>query len=119
MSTQKPPEEGQSDNEPENWPAPDPEELRLLEEHLDQLEKEGVLINGDGIRGSLRHGDAETIDTAGHESVEESEELRQLFKQLAELRAKGIISGGEGPRDSLKPVAHIPGALERFLKCRG
>ena len=65
--------------------------------------------------------EGETIDTAGSESVEEeeSEELRLLFKQLDELRAKGIISGGEGPRDSLKPVAHVPGALERFLKCRG
>ena len=71
MSTQKPPEEGQSDNEPEEWPAPDPEELRLLEEHLDQLEKEGVLMRGEGIRGSL------------------------------------------------KPVAYIPGALERFLEDRG
>ena len=40
MSTQKPPEEEQPDNNPEEWPAPDPEELRLLEEHLDQLEKE-------------------------------------------------------------------------------
>ncbi len=54
MRTQKPPEEGQPDNEPEEWPAPDPEELRLLEEHLDQLEKEGVLMRGDGIRRSLK-----------------------------------------------------------------
>ena len=46
-------------------------------------------------------------------------ELRALDERLAELRAKGIISGGEGPRESLKPVAHIPGALERFLKNRG
>ncbi|MDE2786834.1 MAG: hypothetical protein OXL37_09250 [Chloroflexota bacterium] len=50
MSTQKPPEEGKSDNEPGEWPAPDPEELRLLEEHLDQLEKEGVLMRGEGRR---------------------------------------------------------------------
>ena len=101
--------------EPEEWLDPDADELRRLEEHLDQLEEEGVLVKGDGIRGSLRHGEAETIDTAGHETVEESEELRQLFKQLAELRAKGIISGGEGPRDSLKPTAHVPGAFARFL----
>lgn len=46
------------------------------------------------------------------------EELCALDERLAELRAKGIISGGEGPRESLKPVAHIPGALERFLKNR-
>ncbi|MDE2786836.1 MAG: hypothetical protein OXL37_09260 [Chloroflexota bacterium] len=43
------------------------------------------------------------------------DELRRLQERLAELRAKGIISGDEGPRDSLKPVAHIPGALARFL----
>ena len=54
MSTEKPPDEGQSDNEPEEWPAPDPEELRLLEEHLDQLEKEGVLIKGEGRRDILQ-----------------------------------------------------------------
>ena len=71
MSTQKPPEEEQPDNDQEEWPAPDPEELRLLEEHLDQLEKEGVLVKGDGIRGNL------------------------------------------------KPVAYIPGAVERFFAARG
>ena len=54
MSAQKPPDAGRFDSEQEKWPEPDPEELRLLEEHLDQLEKEGVLIKGDGIRGSLR-----------------------------------------------------------------
>ena len=43
------------------------------------------------------------------------DELRRLKQRLAELRAKGIISGGEGPRDSLKPTAHVPGALARFL----
>ena len=45
----------------------------------------------------------------------DADELRLLQQQLKELRAKGIISGGEGPRDSLKPVAHVPGALARFL----
>ena len=43
------------------------------------------------------------------------EAIRALNQRLAELRAQGIISGGEGPRDSLKPVAHRPGALARFL----
>lgn len=111
MSAQKPPDADRFDSEQEKWPDPDPEELRLLEEHLDQLEKEGILIKGDGIRGSLRYRETDAIETAGHES----EELRQLFKQLAELRAKGIISSGDGPRDSLKPTAQVPGALARFL----
>ena len=43
------------------------------------------------------------------------EAIRALDRQLAELRAQGIISGGEGPRGSLRPVAHLPGALARFL----
>ena len=71
MSAQKPPDAGRFDSEQEKWPEPDPEELRLLEERLE------------------------------------------------ELRAEGILSGGTGPRESLKPVAHIPGALARFLAERG
>ena len=43
------------------------------------------------------------------------EAILALDRQLAELRAQGIISGGEGPRGSLRPVAHLPGALARFL----
>ena len=43
------------------------------------------------------------------------EAIRALDQRLAELRAQGIISGGEGPRGSLKPIAHRPGALARFL----
>ena len=61
---------GQQFDDQEDWPAPDPEELRLLEE------------------------------------------------RLAELRAEGILSGGEGPRSTLRAVAHVPGALERFLQRR-
>ena len=71
MSEQQPPAGRQDDSSQEDWPEPDAEELRLLQEHLDQLEKEGVLIKGDGIRGSL------------------------------------------------KPVAYIPGAVDRFLAERG
>ena len=41
-----------------------------------------------------------------------------LEKRLAELRAQGILSGGDGPRGTLRKVAHVPGALERFLKAR-
>ena len=54
MSDESKPAGQQPDDGREAWPAPDPEELRLLEEHLDQLEKEGVLMRGDGIRGSLK-----------------------------------------------------------------
>ena len=54
MSKQQPPAGRQDNSEPEEWPAPDPEELRLVHEHLDQLEKEGILIKGEGARGSLK-----------------------------------------------------------------
>ena len=44
------------------------------------------------------------------------EAIRALDKRLAELRLQGIISGGGGSRKAmLKPVAHRPGALARFL----
>ena len=45
-------------------------------------------------------------------------EPSDLEKRLSELRAQGILSGGDGPRETLRPVAHVPGALERFLKAR-
>lgn len=54
MSEQQPPAGRQNDSNQEDWPEPDAEELRLLEEHLDQLEKEGILIKGEGIRGSWK-----------------------------------------------------------------
>ena len=43
------------------------------------------------------------------------EAIRVLDRQLAELRAQGIISGGGSREAMLKPVAHRPGALARFL----
>ncbi len=46
------------------------------------------------------------------------EETKKLEKKLAALRAEGILSGGDGPRETLRQVAHVPGALERFLKAR-
>ena len=71
MSEQQPPAGQQNNTNQDDWPEPDPEELRRLEEHLEELEKEGVLFKGDGIRGDL------------------------------------------------KPVAYIPGAVDRFLAERG
>ena len=52
-----------------------------------------------------------------------TDELRDVEmtpeERLAELRARGIIRGGfYGPPQPLKPVARVPGALERFLKER-
>ena len=49
-----------------------------------------------------------------------AEELERDRKEWAELRARGIISGpsSEHPRAPFRPIAHIPGALDRFLKER-
>ena len=54
MSEQQPPAGRQDNGNEEEWPEPDPGELRQLEEYLDQLEKEGVLAKGDGIRDNLK-----------------------------------------------------------------
>ena len=116
MSEQQPPAGRQDDSNQEAWPEPDVEELRRLEECLAELREQGVLVKGEGIRGSIRAAVTKKPASEAESSAEEeSEELRQLYKQLVELRAKGIISGGEGPRDSLRPTARAPGALARFL----
>ena len=41
-----------------------------------------------------------------------------LDRRIAELHQQGILIGGEGPRESLRPIAHIPGFLQRFLERR-
>ncbi len=38
--------------------------------------------------------------------------------RLEELRRLGILQPAHGPKQPFKPVAHIPGALERFLADR-
>lgn len=48
-------------------------------------------------------------------SVHRSEGFKKLEKMLAELRRQGILIDGDGPRSALRPVARIPGGLDRFL----
>ena len=48
-----------------------------------------------------------------------TEEPDDFDRLIAELRQQGILVGGEGPRESLRPIAHIPGFLERFMERRG
>ena len=48
-----------------------------------------------------------------------TEERDDLDRRIAELHQQGILIGGEGPRESLRPIAHIPGFLKRFLERRG
>ena len=44
-----------------------------------------------------------------------NDEIKKLEKRLANLRDLGILFGGDGPREPLRPVARVPGGLERFL----
>ena len=56
-----------------------------------------------------------------HLTVDELREVEELTSEewFEELRARGVIKGGfYGPPQPLKPVAHVPGALEHFLKER-
>lgn len=63
--------------------------------------------------------DWEQVDDDQEERPEpNADELRILEEQLAELQEQGILIPGEGKRGSLRPVAHVPGALERFLADR-
>ena len=48
-----------------------------------------------------------------------TEEPDDLDRRIAELHQQGILIGGDGPRESLRPIAHIPGFLKRFLERRG
>ena len=41
-----------------------------------------------------------------------------MDRRIAELHQQGILTGGDGPRESLRPIAHIPGFLQRMLERR-
>ena len=43
----------------------------------------------------------------------------KVEQHLEELRRRGVLQPGYGPRGEFKPIATVPGALERFLKERG
>ncbi|MCY4456096.1 MAG: hypothetical protein OXC56_07270 [Chloroflexi bacterium] len=59
-------------------------------------------------------GDEHTTDEA-----EESPPARTIEDRLDELERRGELVRAEGPRKPLRPIATIPGALERFLAERG
>ena len=43
----------------------------------------------------------------------------KLERHLEEMRRRGVLQPAKGPRKDFKPIATVPGALERFLKERG
>ena len=53
MSTQQPPAGRQDDSNQEDWPEPDADELRRLEEQMEELHEQGILIKGAGLHGRL------------------------------------------------------------------
>ena len=53
MSAQQPPAGRQDDSNQGDWPEPDPDELRLLEEQMEELREQGILIKGAGLHGRL------------------------------------------------------------------
>ena len=53
MSEQQPPAGRQDESNQDDWPEPDPDELRLLEEQMEELREQGILIKGAGLHGRL------------------------------------------------------------------
>lgn len=43
----------------------------------------------------------------------------KLEQHMEEMRRRGVLQPAKGPRGEFKPIATVPGALERFLKERG
>ena len=57
-----------------------------------------------------------------HLTVDELRQVPDLSDDewIDELRARGVIVPAyDGPPEELKPIAYLPGAVERFLKERG
>ena len=54
MNAQKPPAHRQFDDNEEEWPEPDPEELRQLLKQVAELRAKGIISGGDGPRDSLK-----------------------------------------------------------------
>ena len=55
-------------------------------------------------------------DTA--DDAQESSPARTTEERLAELERRGELVRAKDPRKPLRPIATIPGALERFLADR-
>ena len=66
----------------------------------------------------VREGRTVTISYRG-EPVAEVRAIEKgpgtIDERLEELRRRGIVQPAHGPKQPFKPVAHVPGALERFL----
>ena len=81
-------------------------ELRPLKSDSDTTI--GPKAEKDGAKKAVRK--EETPEEGKHETMEE---------RLADFERRGILVPSGGTRRPFKPVAKIPGALERFLADRG
>ena len=53
------------------------------------------------------------------DDTERQHSIDSVEARLAELERRGELVRAKGPRKPLRPIATIPGALERFLAERG
>ena len=53
------------------------------------------------------------------DDTQESHRARTIEERIAELERRGELVRAKDPRKPIRPIAHVPGALERFLAERG
>lgn len=46
-------------------------------------------------------------------------ELEKVERRIVELREQGIFNDGHDPKGRPRMIAHVPGALARFMERRG
>ncbi|MDE2696466.1 MAG: hypothetical protein OXH97_08125 [Chloroflexota bacterium] len=56
---------------------------------------------------------------SSEQTPDDTERQHSVEARLAELERRGELVRAKGPRKPLRPIATIPGALERFLAERG
>jgi prevent-host-death family protein len=68
----------------------------------------------------VREGKTITISYHGEPVAEirPIEKKQTLEERLLELEERGVLVPAPGTRKPIKPVAHVPGALQRFLEER-
>ena len=66
----------------------------------------------------VREGKTVTVSYRGEPTAEIRPippKKQTLDERLKELRRRGVLVPARDPNSQIRPVAHVPGALERFL----
>ena len=69
----------------------------------------------------VRQGKTVTISYRGEPAAEIRPippKKQTLEERMEDLERRGILTRAKDPKQPIKPVAHVPGALERFLADR-